>query len=202
MSLTINTFNNVKSSGDKSPGFWSYDTSSDNFAAVSGSGYFNELFMRFHKGDIIYVNSSDNSNFLLITSDDAATVVTTTASIIAPITVADGSITTAKLANDAVTNAKLADGAVSLENLDSGIAPGGIQVFSGTLPTVGGSVNESFTVAGLTIDAIVMAVIKTQGPAGLTILTVTVDVGFFALKFDQDPLNTSEIMFTASIAAT
>lgn len=199
MAFTVNTFNNVKSSGDKKLGFWSYDSASDDFSTISGSGYFDEIFMRFHKGDFIYINASDRSSFLTITSADAALVVTTTES---GIVIADGSITTAKLAPDAVTNAKLADNSVSLENLDSGIAPGGIQVFGGTLPTVGGNSEENFTVVGMTGNETILAVIKTQGPSGLTILTSTADSGFFTLQFDQDPLNTSEIMFTASITAT
>lgn len=54
---------------------WSY-SSSDTFATIVASGYFNNRSALLQLGDVIYIDASDDNEFVSVTSADAAAVVT------------------------------------------------------------------------------------------------------------------------------
>lgn len=67
--------------GGADPALWIYKSGADTAATVTGSGYFNDVTARLHKGDVIAIvgNAVASIDMAIVTSATGAATVTTTA---------------------------------------------------------------------------------------------------------------------------
>lgn len=84
------------------PNLYTYQSYTDNVAAIGASNYFAPVVFSVQVGDIIIANGTDASNLFVIASVDTDTGTVTTSSFTAA-----GSVGTANIENGAVTNAKV-----------------------------------------------------------------------------------------------
>lgn len=93
MAFNILNFALQSSSGNHAAAYiYCYNTSTDTFATVTASGYFNEISMDLNQYDLIYVVASDTQAWVKVTSASGAATVTT--SLVSTFTtgLAEGSI--------------------------------------------------------------------------------------------------------------
>lgn len=212
MAFINNNFGRVSSTAADVPVVYSYQSTGDTMANVLASAYFNEKINSLKVSDIIYVKSSDDQQFLKVTSittnvttaqfsevvDDGsittvkiADLAVTNAKIgpdaVSTTKILDVNVTTPKIALDAIDNTLIADNAVSLENLDAGITPSHITVFSDEHTTIGGAAAEVITVTGALATDLVYTQLHTVGAAPRTILTAISGTDTVTVTFSADP---------------
>lgn len=109
MAFNSTGWQNLTAFGKNAPNLISYESSVDDLATVSASGYFNEYLNQLEVGYVIFVEASDDNQLLRVTS------VTTNVAVenYQVASIEDGAVTTPKLADLAVTTAKLAELAVT-----------------------------------------------------------------------------------------
>lgn len=115
-SVTLNTGEVlVDSVPTGAPAIFSYRSSTDTFATISGANYFSNVAFNLYVADLIYVQGTDADGFLTVSAVDRtvvpATITTASAGFTGSVgtsNIIDGAVTTAKIADNAVTSAKLA----------------------------------------------------------------------------------------------
>lgn len=157
-----------------------YVSTSETWATIVASAYFNTFINEFSVGDWILIRASDDAGFVNVTS------VTTNVTVSAA-TLPINSVATDNIQADAVTNAKLADDSVSLEQLDSGITPSHITVFAGKHTTTGGDATEAITVPGALATDLVFCQLHTVGATPRTVLTGVASADTVTIVFSGDP---------------
>lgn len=77
MAFDINNFALTSGTANRAVPFtWAYETT-DTYATVTASGYFNQMAAELYQYDLIYVNCSDEQAFISVTSASQAATVTT-----------------------------------------------------------------------------------------------------------------------------
>lgn len=107
---------------ENGPALFTYQSGSDNIAAVSAANYFSDAVFDLAVGDIIMANASDGSNMLKVSALDrdlktVSTVSFTPAGSVGTANIQDGAVTAPKLASDSVETAKIAALAVTAAKL-------------------------------------------------------------------------------------
>jgi hypothetical protein len=72
----------IGSAGDR-PVLWTYNSGTDNLAAVTASGYFNDAAKELQVGDVVLVMASDGVIFHRIATNNGTVVTTGTGTAIA-----------------------------------------------------------------------------------------------------------------------
>ena len=144
-----------------------FTSSSDSYATITASGYFNDA-VEINSNDLIFVKSSDALRILVATK--SGTTITTTS--FDDGSVADGSITEANLADDAVTMAKAAFPVV---------------VYNSKYTTVAGSATQTITGSFTASDSTVQATLLQEGATPRAIKTAVVNDGNVTIYLDGDP---------------
>ena len=162
---------NPKGAQINGPQFFSYKTSEDNLATVSGGTYFDLgnpsapasslLFYTVRAGDLIWCSCSDGNVILQATAGTPSITTTVYSTIL--------------------------DGSIVLADLDAGITPSHIVKFAGQPTTAGGAAAEAIAVAGVLATDLAFVQMVDDGTNNTTIVNAVCTADTLTVTFSGDP---------------